>query len=108
MAYVNDTTIEEVQTLLGEYTQFLAGKAEGTVDAYLRTVRQLIGWVAQLPGNAGQFQPRQLTRSAVERYMAHLEQEGSSLHHRARVKSTISNFAQFLMEEKGLLQRNPT
>ena len=31
-----------------------------------------------------------------------------SLHHRARVKSTISNFAQFLIEEKGLLQRNPT
>ena len=25
-----------------------------------------------------------------------------------RVKSTISNFAQFLIEEKGLLQRNPT
>jgi len=38
----------------------------------------------------------------------HLEQEGLSLHHRARVKSSISNFAQFLIEEKGLLQRNPT
>lgn len=108
MAYINDTTIEEVQTLLGEYTQFLAGKAEGTVNAYLRTVRQLIGWLAQLPGNAGQFQPCQLTRSAIERYLAHLEQKGLSLHHRARVKSTISNFAQFLIEEKGLLQRNPT
>src|SRR2546421_6318622 len=108
MAYVNDITIEEVQTLLGEYTQFLAGKAEGTVNAYLRTVRQLIGWLAQLPGNAGQFQPCQLTRSAIERYLAHLEQKGLSLHHRARVKSTISNFANFLMEEKGLLQRNPT
>jgi len=31
-----------------------------------------------------------------------------SLSHRARVRSTISNFAQFLIEEKGLLQRNPT
>jgi site-specific recombinase XerD len=31
-----------------------------------------------------------------------------SLNHRTRVKSTISNFASFLIEEKGLLQRNPT
>src|SRR6266699_5004539 len=40
--------------------------------------------------------------------LASLEQEGFSLNHRARVKSTISSFARWLMEEKGLLQRNPT
>jgi len=101
-------TIEEVRALLDEYEQFLSGKAHGTTDAYLRTVRQLIGWVAQLPGNEGQFQPQQLTQITVELYLSHLEQEGLSLHHRARVKSTISNFAQFLIEEKQLLQRNPT
>jgi site-specific recombinase XerD len=99
---------EEVRTLLDEYEQFLSGKAEGTMNAYLRTVRQLIGWIAQCPGNDGQFQPRQLTKTAVELYLTHLEQEGLSLNHRARVKSTISNFANFLIEEKGLLQRNPT
>jgi site-specific recombinase XerC len=71
-------------------------------------VHHLIGWLAQLPGNAGKFHPRQLTQTAVEQYLTHLEQEGLSLNHRARVKSTISNFAQFLIEEKGLLQRNPT
>ena len=49
-----------------------------------------------------------MTQTAVEQYLAHLEQEGLSLHHRARVKSTISNFAHFLIEEKELLQRNPT
>src|SRR5437660_10621267 len=100
--------IEEVRSLVGEYEQFLSGKAEGTTDAYLRTVRHLIAWVAQCPGNEGQFQPPQLTQTTVELYLAHLEQEGFSLNHRARVKSTISNFAQFLSEEKGLLQRNPT
>jgi site-specific recombinase XerD len=68
----------------------------------------VIGWIAQLPGSDGYFQPRQLTSTAVEQYLTHLEQEGLSLSHRARVKSTISNFAQFLIEEKGLLQRNPT
>ena len=100
--------IEEVRSLVGEYEQFLSGKAEGTTDAYLRTVRHLIGWVAQRPGNEGQFQPSQLTQTTVELYLAHLEQEGFSLNHRARVKSTISNFAQFLIEEEGLLRRNPT
>jgi len=103
-----DNAIEEARTLLGEYAQFLSGKAVGTKDAYLRTVRHLIGWLAQLPGNAGKFQPTQLTHAAVELYLTHLEQEGLSLNHRARVKSTISNFAQFMIEEKGLLQRNPT
>src|SRR6266702_5697782 len=103
-----EDVIEKVCALLSEYEQFLAGKAQGTREAYLRTVRQLIGWVAQLPGHGGQFQPSQLTQITVEKYLAHLEQEGLSLHHRARVKSPISNFAQFLIEEKGLLQRNPT
>jgi site-specific recombinase XerD len=101
-------TIDEARALLGEYEQFLSGKAQGTRAAYLRTVRHLIGWVAQLPGNEGQFQPLQLTKKAIETYLIHLEQEGLSINHQARVKSTISNFAQFLIEEKGLLQRNPT
>src|SRR2546429_4581781 len=99
---------QKVRALLGEYEQFLAGKAQGTREAYLRTVRQLIGWLAQLSGHGGQFEPSQLTQVTVEQYLAHLEQEGLTLHHRARVKSTISNFAQFLIEEKELLQRNPT
>jgi len=104
----HEENTQKVRALLSEYEQFLAGKAQGTREAYLRTARQLIGWLAQLPDHGGQFQPSQLTQPAVEQYLAHLEQEGLSLHHRARVKSTISNFAQFLIEEKELLQRNPT
>jgi len=99
---------DENRGLLDEYEQFLSGKAEGTMDAYLRTARHLIGWVTQLPESFGQFQPQQLTRTTVEQYLTHLEQEGLGLPHRTRVKSTISNFALFLIEEKGLLQRNPT
>jgi site-specific recombinase XerD len=103
-----DDSTAEVRLLLTEYEQFLSNKAEGTTEAYLRTVRDLIEWVAQLPGNNQLFQPRQLTKMAVESYLDHLEQEGLSVSHRARVKSTISNFASFLIEEKGQLQRNPT
>ena len=108
MTLPENDAIDKVHGLLDEYEQFLSDKAGGTADAYLRTARHLMGWVAQSPGNNGHFQPPQLTRPAVVLYLAHLEQEGLSLHHRARVKSSISNFAQFLIEEKGLLQRNPT
>ncbi|GER90531.1 hypothetical protein KDW_46930 [Dictyobacter vulcani] len=99
---------EEICTLLEEYEQFLFGKSEGTTDSYLRTIRHLIGWLALRPENNGYFQPAQLVKATVELYLSHLESEGLGLHHRARVKSTISNFANFLIEEKGLLQRNPT
>src|SRR6266566_7146740 len=108
MTSSEDDSIYEARALLDEYEQFLSGKAAGTMEAYLRTVRHLIGWVAQRPGNQGQFEPPQLTQTAVELYLTHLEQEGLSLNHRARVKSTISNFASFLIEEMGLLHRNPT
>ena len=94
--------------LLQEYEQFLSGKAEGTVDAYVGTMHHVMEWVAQRSGNGGYFHPQQLTKTAVEVYLASLEQEGFSLNHRARVKSTISSFARWLMEEKGLLQHNPT
>src|SRR5437868_11614386 len=78
MPSAEENTAQKVRALLGEYEQFLAGKAQGTREAYLRTVRQLIGWLAQLPGHGGQFRPSQLTQTAVEQYLAHLEQEGLS------------------------------
>src|SRR5690242_16781332 len=70
--------------LLREYAFFLVGKAEGTIETYLRTVRQIMIWVAARPGNGEVFQPQQLTKTAVEIYLASLEREGFSLHHRAR------------------------
>jgi site-specific recombinase XerC len=94
--------------LIQEYERFLTGKAEGTIDAYVRTIRHVMTWVAHRPGSGGRFHPQQLTKTAVEVYLASLEQEGFSLNHRARVKSTISSFARWLIEEKRLLQRNPT
>src|SRR6266699_700184 len=100
--------IDEIQALLSEYEQYLSGKAEGTTALYLRSVRHLIAWLAQCPDNEGHFQPQQLTKTAVELYLSYLDQQGLSLRYRTQVKSTISNFAHFLIEEKELLQRNPT
>jgi hypothetical protein len=43
------------EQLLREYAFFLASRsAEGTIEAYLRTVRQIMTWIAQRPGNGGQ------------------------------------------------------
>ena len=103
-----DEDQESDHLLLEEYEHFLSGKAEGTIETYLRTVRQMMKWVAVRPGNSGHFQPQQLTKTAVEMYLDSLEHDGFSINHRTRVKSTISSFARWLMEEKGLLQRNPT
>jgi site-specific recombinase XerD len=64
--------------------------------------------LAARPGSAGQFQPEQFTRTAVETYLAHLGAEGYSVSHRARVKAAASGFARWLIEEKELLRRNPT
>ena len=101
------TNIQRInEPFLREYAFFLANKAEGTIDAYVRTTRHVMEWIAQRPGNDGRFHPRQLTKTAVEVYLASLEQEGFSLNHRALVKSTISSFARWLMEEKGLLRES--
>jgi site-specific recombinase XerD len=96
------------EQLLREYSFFLAKKAEETVEAYLRTARQVTTWIAGRPGNGDFFQSQQFTRTAVEMYLAALEREGFSLHHHARVKSALSTLARWLIEEKGLLSKNPT
>ncbi len=61
------------ESLLQEYEQSISRKAEGTIDAYMRTTRRVMEWVAQRPGNGGHFHPRQLTKIAVEVYLASLE-----------------------------------
>jgi site-specific recombinase XerD len=99
---------EAESPLLAEYAWSLSSKSEGTLEAYLRILRQFSGWVAERPGGDGAFRPEQLTRTAVETYLAHLEAQGYSVSHRARVKSAVSGFARWLIEEKGVLRRNPT
>jgi site-specific recombinase XerC len=80
-----------------------------TFDAYIRVLRQLLLWIVEWPGYGGDFYPEELTKTAMEIiYLAYLEQSGSSIAHRARVKSAVSGFARWLIEEKGILPRNPT
>jgi site-specific recombinase XerD len=77
--------------LLHEFMASLAGKAETTMDTYHRELRHFLTWLAQRPGNRGSFSAaRQLTRTALETYLAYLQGQGHSLSHCARVKSVVT------------------
>jgi site-specific recombinase XerC len=78
------------------------------VDAYGRVLRQLAAWISEKPGGSDGFRPELLTRTAVEGFLSELEAKGHGPSHRAKAKSAISGFATWLVEEKGMLRRNPT
>jgi len=94
--------------LMDAYLQAIATKAAGTRDAYRRILRDLSTWLAAKPGGAAGFVPDQLTQTAVTIYLEQLQAAGYSRSHCARVKAVISGFARYLIEEPGVLRRNPT
>ena len=89
------------------YVAALAGKADGTVDAYARILRQLTRWIAARPGNGGRFRPESFTRTALETYLAELAATEYSVSHRVRFKAVAGGFARWLIDGKELLRRNP-
>ena len=94
--------------LLKEFILSLSGKAGTTVDAYQRELRHFLNWISQRAGNSGPFDAQQqLTKTALQSYLTHLQSEGHSVSHCARVKSAVGGFARWLIEEKQLLRRNP-
>lgn len=93
--------------LVAAYMVTLRSKAPGTIDAYERILRQLAAWLAERPGSGGRFQAEQLTATALSIYLDDLAARGLSVGHRARVKTVVGGFARWLIEEQGLLRRNP-
>ncbi|HSH80170.1 MAG TPA: tyrosine-type recombinase/integrase [Herpetosiphonaceae bacterium] len=97
----------DAHPLVEEYIRTLQSKGPATRDVYRRVLRQLTAWIAERPGSGGAFQPEQLTQTALATYLAQLEADGYSISHRVRVKAVVSGFARWLIEEQGLLRRNP-
>ena len=94
--------------LLKEFIASLSGKAGTTVDAYHRELRHFLDWISQCAGNSSPLNTQQhLTKTALQTYLTHLQSEGHSVSHCARVKSAVGGFARWLIEEKQLLRRNP-
>ena len=96
-----------VPLLVVDYLHTVDHKAASTIDAYTRILRQFSAWLAERPGNTLDFQPTQLTTTALDTYLHELASHGISISHRTRIKSVVGGFAQWLIEERGLLQRNP-
>lgn len=96
------------QTLLLEgFLHSMSGHSNSTVDAYGRVLRQLAAWLEQRPGGEKGFRPDLLTATALQTYLAQLASDGYSVSHRARVKAVVSRYSRWLIEEHGLLRRNP-
>jgi site-specific recombinase XerD len=80
----------------------------GTIRVYRHILSQFIQWMEQQPGREEPFAPEQITAALVERYLTDLAAQGYSPSHWKRVKSVLSHFCQWLIEDKALLRHNPT
>ena len=89
------------------YHAELSEKNEATIDAYLRVLRQVTEWVAQLPGSEGIIHPSFLTKTAFGDYLEELKDREYSVSHLERVKAVVNGFANWLIAE-GELRTNPT
>src|SRR5689334_7379745 len=85
----------------------LSQKNPGTIDVYQRVLYDFLLWFSQQPEHISS-RLDQMTRTTVESYLTSLEEAGYSVSHRRRVKSVLSNFCQWLIDEHGLLKSNPT
>ena len=85
----------------------LAFKRETTRSTYTIILRQFLTWLSNLPGHALPFRPAlDFTQTAVQTYLFG-ELAGMSVSHRERVKSILSSFAEWLIDE-AFITRNPT
>ncbi|TVX85649.1 tyrosine-type recombinase/integrase [Paenibacillus agilis] len=83
-------------------------KDPSTIDAYIRVMRQFMEWLLQRPGSGGRFQTDLLTKNALQTFINELEDQGYSVSHRNRVKTVVGQFANWMLEEKGIHVKNPS
>jgi site-specific recombinase XerD len=79
----------------------------GTVAVYVSILRQFLRWVTERTKKGEAFQPDHLTTLAIEHYLSSLASQGYSFAHRKRVKSVITHFCQWLVDERRMLSLNP-
>ena len=92
---------------LNEYLDFLRvekGAARNTVLSYGRDLRAWVAWLAE---DRGATQPEQVARQDVERYAAHLHEQGKAASSVERAVSAIKGFHKFLFVD-GLAENLPT
>ncbi len=99
----------ETNSWIEEYQQTcLTTQDADTIRVYRHILQQFTQWIGKQRRNTSPFDPEQITQPLVERYLKELATQEYSPSHCQRVKSVISQFCQWLIEEKALLRRNPT
>lgn len=91
---------------IDEYLAFLRverGAAHNTLDAYGRDVRAWVAWLS----DRGVVSPDDVTRAHVERYAAHLFEEGRAASSVERAVSAVKGFHRFLYVD-GMSSHLPT
>jgi site-specific recombinase XerD len=86
----------------------LSTRHTDTIRVYRHILLAFTQWVGKQAGRANQFEPSQITPSLVEQYLKDLAAQGYSPSHWKRVKSVLSQFCQWLIEDKAVLRHNPT
>lgn len=79
----------------------------GTVAVYISILRQFTRWIIERSKKGEGFEPDHLTALLIERYLFDLSSQGYSFHHCKRVKSVITHFCQWLVDEKRMFSQNP-
>lgn len=99
---------DEIVSWIDRYVESrLSFKRETTRSTYTVILRQFLTWLANQPGHEPPFDPpADLTQTAVQTYLFG-ELAGLSISHGERVKSILSSFAEWLIDEE-FLTRNPT
>src|SRR5438270_6798745 len=78
----------------------LAFKRETTRSTYTIILRQFLTWLSLQPGHEQPFNPlTDLTHTAIQTYLFG-QIADTSISHRERVKSILSRFAEWLMNEE--------
>jgi len=85
----------------------LGNLAPGTVDAYVRVLRQVAVFLASVRGGDLLFHPEDLTEAVVAAYIGDLGERGFSWGHQRRVLSVLNQFCNWLIA-RGTLATNPT
>lgn len=83
--------------------EILRARDEATIEIYTRILEKFAQRLALCPGNAGQFRPEAITRTAIESFLETLPSFSS----KKQVRAALSGFCRWLQEDQKLLERNP-
>ena len=92
----------------GYQQERLSARDADTIRVYRHILQSFTQWLGKQAGKANQFEPSQITPPLVEQYLTGLAAQAYSPSHCRRVRSVISQFCQWLIEDKASLRQNPT